>query len=149
SSPKAPSQPKAPAPIAPTLPVGVPDVQKPGAANVGPPEATYYFPIPLGGKTPGHPVTGVFLPNGFTFAKEMDVILFFHGNQRGPKMPSSWLFDTIYEYWGGSFPKGAPPIQFRDDLIKSKKRSVVLIAPTLGQYPGAAYSTDDSSYYGI
>src|SRR5262249_30273823 len=114
-SPKAPNKPKtpAPAPTAPTLPVGVPDVEKPGAARVGPPEATYYFPIPLGGNTPAHPVTGVYLPNGFTYAKEMDVILFFHGNQRGPKMPSSWLFDTIDQYWGGNFPKGATPaVQF-------------------------------------
>jgi hypothetical protein len=85
----------------------------------------------------------------------VDVILFFHGNQRGgADFPSGWVFDTIYEYWGGNFPKGSsPPIQFRDDLNKVVnkygKHSVMLIAPTLGQFPGFQFATDGSSDYGM
>jgi hypothetical protein len=115
---------------------------------VGPPEATYYLPIPLGGDTPSHPVTGVFLPNGFSYGN-VDVILFFHGNRNGPGMSAGWLFDTIDKYWGGSFPGGEPPILFREDLNKSGKHSVLLIAPTLGVYPGSSYATNGSSYYGM
>ena len=147
SGSKATSKPTKTAP-APILPTGVPDVQKPGATSVGPPEATYYFPIPLGGSTPSQPVTGVFLPNGFSYGN-VDVILFFHGNRRGAKMSTGWFFDTIFKYWGGNFPEGEPPVLFRENLIKSTKHSVLLIAPTLGLYPGSSYTTDASSDYGI
>jgi hypothetical protein len=144
----------------PEMPVIIPPVQKPGVPRnsffplpwdkegIGPPEATHYLPIPLRGKTPAKPVTGVYLPNGFTYIKpEVDVILFFHGNQRGDKdFPGGWKFDTIFEYWQGNFPKGSKgsksTVQFRDDLNAAGKHSVVLIAPTLGVFPGAAGGGD-------
>lgn len=164
SGSKATNKPKkpAPAPIQPALPVHVRPVQRPGVARnslsplqwdmdaIGPPEATFYFPIPLGGTTPPLPVTGVFLPNGFTDPHQVDVILFFHGNQRGDKdFPEGWKFDHIDQYWGGNFPKGnQPPVLFRENLNTSGKHSVLLIAPTLGQYPGSSFATDASSDYG-
>jgi hypothetical protein len=144
------------------LPANVRPVQRPGVASnsmsplqwdmdaIGPPEATYYFPIPLGGTTPSLPVTGVFLPSGFTYGKDVDVILFFHGNRSGDKdFPSDWKFDTMYEFWGGNFPKNTKSqVQFRDQMNSWGKHSVMLIAPTLGLFSGASFSTDDKSDYG-
>jgi hypothetical protein len=127
--------PKVATPIVPTLPAHVPPAQGPGLSAVGPPSVTYYFPIALGGSTPGHPVTGVFLPNGFTYPNKVDVILYFHGNRAGG--PNSWKFDTVDQYWGGSYPRGEPPVLLRENLNKSGKRSVLLIAPTVGPYPGS------------
>ena len=104
--------------------------------SIGPPNVTYYCPIPLGGSTPSQPVTGVFLPNGFTYPSlVIDVILYFHGNRAGG--PSSWKFDTINQYWGGSYPRGEPPVLLRENLNKSGKHAVLFIAPTLGPYPGS------------
>jgi hypothetical protein len=116
------------------LPAGVPDVEKPGSAWVGPPAVTHYFPIPLGGKFSGPFATGVFLPNGFTYLIKVDVILFFHGDRDG-----DYACDHIAQYWRGAYPKkkAAPsgPVTLRKDLNDAGKKSVVLIAPTLGVNP--------------
>ena len=128
------------------LPPGVPAVRRPKqeavknslapqAISIGPPHATYYFPISLGGSFSGPFATGVFMPNGFTYVSKVDVILFFHGDRDG-----DYACEHIDQYWGGAYPKlkAAPsgPVTFRDDLNNSKvRKSVLLIAPTLGVNP--------------
>src|SRR5437868_3812057 len=75
-------------------------------AAIGPGDITYYFPIDLGKTNP----TGVFIPQGFKFGKEVDVILFFHGDKQG-------LWDNISEYWLG----GVRGIRLREDVNDSNK----------------------------
>ncbi len=77
---------------------GVPPVE--GAATTlfpkpgkGPADRTWYFPIDVGVK--GFKTTGVFIPQGFGSAQEVNVILYFHGNKQGD-------FKTINEYWNGN-----------------------------------------------
>src|SRR5262245_18336033 len=71
------------------LPRGVPPVEGPPAAPplsdkmpspswpAGPERFTWYLPLPLAGAYP----TGVFIPQGFSYGRDVDVILFFHGNK--------------------------------------------------------------------
>jgi hypothetical protein len=92
-----------------------------GAGEAGPAEATYYFPIPRPGCNP----TGVFFPFGFFFQPVIDVILYFHGFKLGE-------FQTINQYWKG----GVHRIHLREDTNRSGK-SVVLVAPTMGERPGS------------
>jgi hypothetical protein len=112
----------------------VKDSLAPQSISIGPPHATYYFPISLGDSFPGPFATGVFLPNGFTYPNKVDVILFFHGDR-----DSDYACDHIDQYWGGTYPKkkAAPsgPVTFREDLNSSRKKSLLLIAPTLGVNP--------------
>jgi hypothetical protein len=107
------------------LPDNVPfDAEKPPKF---PGDITYYFPIPLGGKTGapgGCPVTGVFIPKGFTYPSTIDVVLFFHGNKQ------QW--STIQDYW---MPGGVHHIRLRQDVNDSGKQ-VILVAPTMGSNPG-------------
>jgi hypothetical protein len=91
-------------------------------ATVGPSDRTWYFPIDVG--VSGFHATGVFLPDGFSYGDEVDVILFFHGNKQGD-------FKTINEYWNGKLHN----IVLRDDLNTSGKNAI-LVAPTLGENPG-------------
>jgi hypothetical protein len=70
------------------LPKGVPPSETPSAGSA-PADTTWYFPIRLPATNP----TGVFIPQHFTYPKEVDVILFFHGNKVGgfgdPPTPTS------------------------------------------------------------
>jgi hypothetical protein len=104
------------------------------SVSIGPPEVTHYIPVPIGVKAVNPSPTGVFLPNGFTYPCTVDVILHLHGNRDGG--PKTWKFDTIDQYWGGSYPGGETPVKLREDLNTAGKHSVVLVAPTLGKYPG-------------
>ena len=117
------------------LPCGVPPLQRPSSApvpararadEVGPAEATYYFPIPLPACNP----TGVFFPAGFSFPPTIDVILYFHGFKLGQ-------FKTINQYWKGNLNK----IRFRED-VNAARKGVVLIAPTMGSHPGSSRVAD-------
>lgn len=110
------------------LPKGVPPVERAPTSMfpsqvIGPADTTWYFPIDLPGASP----TGVFIPQGFGYQSEVDVILYFHGNKRGE-------FNTIYQYWGSGFPYKCT---LREDLNAAGK-SALLIAPTMGSAPGAA-----------
>ncbi|MFO1372277.1 MAG: hypothetical protein U1F42_07745 [Candidatus Competibacteraceae bacterium] len=111
------------------LPRGVPPVERAPtsfpfvleqAKTFGPADVTWYFPIALPKTNP----TGVFIPQGFGNPKEVDVILYFHGNKLGE-------FDTINQYWSGKLHN----IALRDDLNASGKRAL-LVAPTLGENSG-------------
>src|SRR5947209_13920920 len=55
------------------------DGEEPVFPAIGPADTTWYFPIALDKTNP----TGVFIPPGFSFGKEVDVILYFHGNKQG------------------------------------------------------------------
>ena len=116
------------------LPPKVPPIEGPfdekyPSQTIGPPTITYYFPIPLDGCNP----TGVFFPQRFGFQGDIDVILYFHGWKDGE------YFDvkTIDYYWSGRF----QDIKLREDVNASGK-SVVLIAPMLGDKPGSVQTAD-------
>lgn len=105
------------------LPAGVPEKEIPPSY---PGDVTYYFPINLGGAT-GYgkgSATGVFFPKGYGYPSTIDVILFFHGNKQ------SW--NTIQDYWK---PGNSHFIALREAINEAGKQ-VVLIAPTMGGYPG-------------
>jgi hypothetical protein len=123
------------------LPKGVPPVQRQPTSfqisgvtkngkltfpTIGPADTTWYFPIPLDKTNP----TGVFIPQGFKFANEVDVILFFHGNKQG--------WSQISDYWQGDV-KG---IRLRED-VNDSNRNVLLVAPTMGDAPGQSWTTSD------
>jgi hypothetical protein len=126
------------------LPSGVPPVEKqptslfPFPPPVGPAEATYYFPITALKKC--NP-TGVFFPYGYHFTPVIDVILFFHGFKWPTGVPRQ-EFTNINEYWNGNL----HGIRFREDINASGKQ-VVLIAPTLGTYPGSSNHKDDMGIF--
>jgi hypothetical protein len=103
----------------------VPAIERPSTSDIpcqfpGPAEVTWYFPIDLPQTNP----TGVFIPRGFSYAPEIDVILFFHGNKQG-------LWHHINDYWHGDVRQ----ITLREDLNASGKNAL-LIAPTMGATPG-------------
>jgi hypothetical protein len=93
---------------------------------MGPAEVTYYFPIPFDKCNP----TGVFFPAGYGFPGTINVILYFHGHKLGE-------FETINQYWSGNLHH----IRFREDINDTGKQ-VVLIAPTMGAYPGSSLNAD-------
>ncbi len=99
-------------------PPPVPVAERP--PSDGPSRVTWYFPIALPETNP----TGVFLPNGFGYPRELDVILFFHGNKQG-------LWKTINQYWHGDIMN----ITLRENVNDSGKNAV-LVAPTMGDVPG-------------
>jgi len=116
------------------LPPKVPPIEGPfdekfPSQTIGPPTITYYFPLTLEGCNP----TGVFFPQKFGFQSEIDVILFFHGFKQGEFLKVK----TIDYYWSGRF----QDIQLREDVNASGK-SVVLIAPMLGDQPGSIQTSD-------
>lgn len=116
------------------LPAGVPPVQRAPTSMfpyqvIGPADTTWYFPIDLPGTSP----TGVFIPQGFAYGAQVDVILYFHGNKRGE-------FSHINQYWGPDFPYKC---KLREDLNASG-RSAILVAPTMGSVPGAGLSGNKS-----
>lgn len=113
------------------LPAGVPPVEYPPTSMfpfqvLGPGTATYYFPIPLDRCNP----TGVFFPEGFRFPDKINVILYFHGHKLGE-------FKTINQYWAGELHS----IRLRHDINEAGKQAV-LIAPTLGEFPGSSLNPD-------
>jgi len=109
---------------------GVPPVERAPTSlfpfqSIGPADVTWYFPIDVG---TGFKATGVFIPQKFNYAEQVDVILYFHGSKLKE-------FQTINDYWGGN----VEHITLRQDLNDSG-RSAILIAPTLKEDPG--YSND-------
>jgi Uncharacterized protein conserved in bacteria (DUF2272)/Mannosyl-glycoprotein endo-beta-N-acetylglucosaminidase/Putative peptidoglycan binding domain len=92
-----------------------------------PPAATLYPEIDLGivdrFKGRAAPMTGIFLPDGFTPDSSVDVILYLHGHK------AEGVRDlTIDQYWNSKrFAYGA----FREKLNAAGRR-VILVAPTLG-----------------
>jgi hypothetical protein len=120
------------------LPRGVPPVERPPtsfpvdpkqATTYGPSAVTWYFPINLPGTNP----TGVFIPKGFAYETEVDVILFFHGNKI---VDGNRDFTYINQYWHGNMYK----VGLRDDLNTAGKNAL-LVAPTMGDYPGASLTS--------
>jgi hypothetical protein len=116
------------------LPRNVPPIEGPfdekyPSTSPGPPTITYYFPISLDMCNP----TGVFFPQRFGFQGDIDVILYFHGWKDGDYHD----IKTINYYWSGSF----HDIKLREDVNASGK-SVVLIAPMLGDRPGSNQTAD-------
>ncbi len=113
------------------LPNDVPPIEQqptslfPFPPPVGPAEATYYFPIPLDKCSP----TGVFFPSGYLFPSKIDVIVYFHGHKLGQ-------FNSINQYWNG-----LNGITLREDINGTGKK-VVLIAPTMGEFPGSSLNAD-------
>jgi hypothetical protein len=97
----------------------------------GPAKFTRYFPLPLAGTYP----TGVFIPQGFTYGRSVDVILFFHGNKRGPGLSP---FQYINEYWSGKY----YDVDLRGDLNASRMNAI-LVAPTMGDFPGHGLGSAD------
>lgn len=90
---------------------------------------------------PGQPAAtnpaGVFIPPGFSYAEQVDVILYFHGNKDGS-------FQTINQYWHGDYNK----IALREDLVASR-RDALLVAPTMGYYPGhSLWGNSDLGVFG-
>ena len=110
-------------------PIEGPFDEKYPSQTIGPPTITYYFPIPLDGCNP----TGVFFPQRFGFQGDIDVILYFHGWKDGEYLSVK----TIDYYWSGRF----QDIKLREDVNASGK-SVVLIAPMLGDKPGSVQTAD-------
>ena len=95
--------------------------------ETSPPSATLYPEIDLGiidrFKGRAAPMTGIFLPNGFTHGPLVDVILYLHGHK------AEVVRDlTIDQYWNSKrFAYGA----FREKL-NAAGRNAILVAPTLG-----------------
>jgi hypothetical protein len=123
------------------LPQGVPPLEGPSVSDplfdkfspwpTGPGKRTWYFPLPLAGAYP----TGVFIPPGFSYGRNVDVILFFHGNKRGPGLSP---FSYINEYWRGNYYK----VDLRGDLVASTMNAI-LVAPTMGDFPGHGLGSAD------
>src|SRR5262245_41288717 len=93
------------------LPPSVPPVEGPA----GPADVTRYLPLPLAGAYP----TGVFIPQAFSYDRNVDVILFFHGNRRGPGLSP---FQYISEYWSGKYYN----VDLRGDLNASKINAILV-----------------------
>jgi hypothetical protein len=114
------------------LPANVPPVELPPTSMfpypppIGPGTATYYFPIDMDKVAPA----GVFFPAGYSFPGTMNVILYFHGHKQGD-------FKTINQYWGGKLHN----IHLREDINETGKQAV-LIAPTMGEFPGSGLNPD-------
>jgi hypothetical protein len=95
--------------------------------ETSPPSATLYPQIDLGivdgFKLRAAPMTGIFLPDGFTPGPFVDVILYLHGHKAANVRDL-----TIDQYWNSKrFPYGA----LREKL-NAAGRSSILVAPTLG-----------------
>jgi hypothetical protein len=102
------------------------------AVTYGPAAVTWYFPIGLKGTNP----TGVFVPKGFKYEADVDVILFFHGNKI---VGGNRDFTFIHQYWHGNMYK----VALRDD-VNSAGKNVLLVAPTMGDFPGHSLSDTDN-----
>jgi hypothetical protein len=125
------------------LPPGVPPLEGPTATApladkmpvstwpAGPARFTWYFPLLLEGAYP----TGVFIPKGFSYGRDVDVILFFHGNKRGRGLSP---FQYINEYWHGKYYN----VDLRGDLNDSRMNAI-LVAPTMGDFPGHGLGSAD------
>lgn len=115
------------------LPRGVPPVERAPTSffpyqTIGPENTTWYFPIALPMTSP----TGVFIPKGFAYEQKVDVILYFHGNK---VVEGNRDFQTIYQYWHGNVYN----VKLRED-VNSAGKHALLVAPTMGDYPGYAMS---------
>ena len=79
------------------------------------------------------PMTGIFIPDGFTPGPLVDVILYLHGHKAGNVRDL-----TIDQYWNSKrFPYGA----LREKL-NAAGRNTILVAPTLGAYSEAGKLLD-------
>jgi hypothetical protein len=140
------------------LPAGVPALERPpspggtvapivpkshgwkGPLPNGPADITYYFPLPLMKNKP----VAVFFPKGFFPTQSrispppasIDVVLYFHGFKLGE-------FKHINKYLSGQL----HGIQLREDINFNHKHPV-LIAPTMGEYPGSASQPEDWMIFG-
>jgi len=74
-------------------------------------------------KTAAAPMTGVFIPEGYTPGAAVDIVLYLHGHKAGAIRKTA-----IDQYWNAArFPYGA----LREG-VNASGRNVVLVAPTLG-----------------
>jgi Mannosyl-glycoprotein endo-beta-N-acetylglucosaminidase/Uncharacterized protein conserved in bacteria (DUF2272)/Putative peptidoglycan binding domain len=139
SVPPVPGPPPGPAPVIPTGPA--PKLLK---QETSPPSATLYPQIDLGivdrFKLRAAPMTGIFLPEGFTPGPLVDVILYLHGHKA-----ASVRDLTIDQYWNRMrFHYGA----LREKLNEAG-RNTVLVAPTLGAYSEAGNLLDPGGLDGF
>jgi hypothetical protein len=92
--------------------------------ETSPPAATLYAEIDLGivdrFKQRAAPMTGIFLPDGYTPGASVDILLYLHGHKASDL--------TIDRYWDA---KRYPYGPFREEL-NAAKRKLILVAPTLG-----------------
>jgi peptidoglycan hydrolase-like protein with peptidoglycan-binding domain len=110
-----------PAPVLPKAPA--PKLLK---RETSPPAATLYPEINLGIvdlKERAAPMTGVFLPDGFTPGPLVDIILYLHGHK------AATLRALTIDQYGNSkrFPYGA-----LREILNVAGRNAILVAPTLG-----------------
>jgi hypothetical protein len=99
--------------------------------------------IPLGGEASASPITGIFLPQGFSPTLEVDIILYLHGHHKAKPYPPSLSID---EYWTQS---KYPNFGFREG-VNSGGKKIILVAPTLGPSSEAGNLMDAtglSSYF--
>jgi hypothetical protein len=87
---------------------------------------THYVEIPLEieGKAP--PLTGIFIPSGYRYGADVDVILYLHGHKAGHYPDGSSM--AIDRYWNE---RTRPRAALREAVHASGK-NVILVAPTLG-----------------
>ena len=98
--------------------------------EVQPRDRTFYVEIDLKiGKT-AKPITGIFCPEAYRPAQQVDLIIYLHGYKKDEN--EKWYPDlTIDRYWAnGSFPHYYFPLR---EEVNASGKNVILIAPTLGQ----------------
>src|SRR5262249_12625309 len=116
ATPRAPSGPAAaPAPIR----GAVPRLLKREDTAVG---LSIYVEIPLGSESPARPMTGIYVPRGFSPQPRVDLIVYLHG------FKSSHPSATIDAYWDN---RRFPYWPLRAGVPESRK-NVVLVPPPLG-----------------
>lgn len=103
--------------------VGAPLLSQKESAAFG---TTRYLELPLGVEGDARPLTGIFIPDGYRFATEVDVILYLHGHKAGHYPQGSKM--AIDRYWSE---RTTPRAALREAVHKSGK-NVILVAPTLG-----------------
>jgi hypothetical protein len=87
---------------------------------------THYVELPLGVEAKARPLTGIFIPEGYRFAVEVDVILYLHGHKAGHYPKGAEM--AIDRYWNE---RTSPRAALREAVHQSGK-NVILVAPTLG-----------------
>jgi hypothetical protein len=87
---------------------------------------TLYVKIVLGEEQPAAPSTGIFIPDGYRAAPQVDVVLYLPGHKRGMRGVTNDV--TIETYWNR---RRFPYWPLREGVNDSGK-NVILVAPTLG-----------------
>jgi Putative peptidoglycan binding domain len=100
-------------------PMGAPRLIRREDTAVG---LSVYVEIPLGSESPARPMTGIYVPPGFSPQPRVDLIVYLHG------FKSSHPAATIDAYWDS---RQFPYWPLRDGVAESRK-NVILVAPTLG-----------------